>query len=188
MYFGIVWGGRMPLIKLFLLMLYYLFVNKIPHKFGGKQIRALVVSGIADYIGSNVTIQSNVYFGFGAKLRVGDNSVVGQNARLALADNITIGRDVLIGPEVIILTGIHIYSNPDIPIADQGSSSKPVTIGDDVWIGARVTILPGVVIGDGAVIGAGAVVTKNVEPYTVVVGNPAKVIKRRSHNLNLEVC
>ena len=56
---------------------------------------------------------------------------------------------------------------------------KPVVIGNDVWIGSRVTILPGVTIGDGAVIGASSVVTKDVEPYTVVAGNPAEIIKRR---------
>ena len=90
-----------------------------------------------------------------------------------------IGRDVLMGPECVILTTNHNFSKRESPIRLQGSTSKPVLIGDDVWIGQRVMIMPGVNIGNGAIIGAGAVVTKDVPPYTIVGGAPAKVIKSR---------
>ncbi|MEE1104690.1 MAG: DapH/DapD/GlmU-related protein, partial [Ruminococcus sp.] len=72
------------------------------------------------------------------------------------------------------------FSRTDIPMMEQGKlEPKPVTIGDDCWIGRRVMILPGVHIAEGCVIGAGAVVTKNIPPYSVAAGVPARVIKSR---------
>lgn len=86
----------------------------------------------------------------------------------------------MMGPDVMIFHGDHEMSRRDIPMRLQGDSvSKPVVIGDDVWIGARSIILKGVHIGKGAVIAAGAVVTKDVPEYAIVGGVPAKVIKYR---------
>lgn len=90
-----------------------------------------------------------------------------------------IGKNVMMAPEVIILTLNHKYIDMNCPIIMQGSYASKVVIEDDVWIGIRAIILPGIKIGRGAVIGAGAVVTKDVPPYTVVGGVPAKIIKRR---------
>ena len=98
---------------------------------------------------------------------------------------VMIGKDVMMASEVIILTANHTFDRLDIPMRLQGARDvKPVRIGDDVWIGMRSIILPGVQIGRGAVIGAGAVVTKDVPEYAVVGGNPAKVIKFRNENKN----
>ncbi|MBN2181654.1 MAG: hypothetical protein JW715_07050 [Sedimentisphaerales bacterium] len=89
----------------------------------------------------------------------------------------------MMGPEVIILTVSHKYDRTDIPMRRQGHNPpEPVTIGDDVWIGTRAIIMPGISIGDGAIIGAAAVVTKDVPAYAVVCGNPAQVIKYRTEN------
>ena len=89
----------------------------------------------------------------------------------------------MMGPEVVIYTSGHKHDRLDIPMIEQGSSETyPVIIGNDVWIGRRAIIMPGVTIGDGVIIGAGAVVTKNVEPYVVVAGVPAKVVKKRLDN------
>ena len=86
----------------------------------------------------------------------------------------------MMGPECMIYTSNHGMDRTDIPMWKQQSTEvEPVVIGNDVWIGARVIILPGVHIGDGCVIGAGSVVTKDVEEYTVVAGNPAKFIRKR---------
>ncbi len=86
----------------------------------------------------------------------------------------------MMGPDVLIYTTNHEFRNKDIPMQQQGyQPERPVSIGNDVWIGARVIILPGVTIGDGCVIGAGAVVTKDVPAYSVCAGNPAKVVKER---------
>ena len=88
------------------------------------------------------------------------------------------GNDVSIGPEACILTLGHDPQSPEF--ADRGGE---VIIGDRVWIGYRAIVLPGVIIGDGAVVGAGAVVTKDVDPYTIVAGNPARVVGKRNEKL-----
>ena len=93
---------------------------------------------------------------------------------------VTIGKDVMMGPEVIIYTSGHEYSRKDLTIREQGGGLvKQVIIGNDVWIGRRVIIMPGVTIGNGCVIGAGAVVTHDVPDWCVVGGVPAKIIKER---------
>ena len=90
------------------------------------------------------------------------------------------GDNVMMAPDCIIYVRNHESSRLDIPMCEQGSTEeRPVVIGNDVWIGGRVIILPGVKIGDGAIIGAGSVVTKDVSEYDVVAGNPARVIKNR---------
>lgn len=116
---------------------------------------------------------------FSRKLKIGDYSGVGVNAMIQ--GDCTIGNNVMMGPECMIYTINHNFSDAGATIRSQGfGDEKPVSIGNDVWIGARVIILPGVTIGTGAVIGAGAVVTKDVPDYAVVGGNPAKVIKYRN--------
>ena len=85
----------------------------------------------------------------------------------------------MLGFESIILTCTHNSNRKDIPIREQGMFTAPVIIGKDTWIGARSSILPGVTIGDGAIIGINAVVTKDVPPKTVVGGIPARIIKER---------
>jgi maltose O-acetyltransferase len=90
-----------------------------------------------------------------------------------------IGNDVMIGPDVMIFTQNHRNDRLDIPMRLQTDPKRQVVIEDDVWIAARVIVLPGVTIHKGAIVGAGAVVTKDVPEYAVVGGNPAKVIKYR---------
>lgn len=85
----------------------------------------------------------------------------------------------MVGFESIILTSTHNSNRRDIPIREQGMFRAPVRIGTDVWIGARVIILPGVTIGNGAIIGANSVVSKDIPPNTIVGGVPAKFIKER---------
>ena len=86
----------------------------------------------------------------------------------------------MMGPDVMILTRHHEFLQTTLPMIEQGyREERPVTIKDDVWIGARVIILPGVTVGNGAVVGAGAVVTKEIDDWTIVAGNPARVIRNR---------
>lgn len=85
------------------------------------------------------------------------------------------------GPDVLIITQNHRFDQLDLPMWRQGfSPSEPVIIGNDVWVGTRAIILPGVTISKGAIIGAGAVVTKDVPEYAIVGGNPARLIKYRT--------
>jgi len=97
---------------------------------------------------------------------------------------VTIGDKVRIGLRVNIITNNHVFVDHKRPIMEQGSACAPVIIENDVWVGVNVTILPGVTVGEGAVIGAVAVVTKDVNPYTVVVGVPAKEICKRCDTVN----
>ncbi|SRR5258705_3122034 len=106
----------------------------------------------------------------------GDNFYV--NAHCHILGEITFGDNVLIAPKVIIWGRDHGYSKDQL-MNKQPYNRKPIKIGNDVWIGACAIVLKGVTIGDGAIVAAGAVVTKDVEPYTIVAGNPAKMIKRR---------
>ncbi len=92
---------------------------------------------------------------------------------------VTIGDDVRMATHIVVVAADHRFEDPNVPIREQGVEPKPIKIGDDVWIGANACILGGVEIGGGCVIGAGAVVAESLEPFSVVVGNPARVVKKR---------
>lgn len=159
----------------------YQIVRYLPDNYsrlniGQKWIRGWCVKYFATQVGSNVDINKNAelspYFIIGNNSGVGANSIIGRET--------IIGNNVMMGPECIIYTRNHAFSRTDIPMNQQGMQDfKPVTIGSDVWIGSRVTILPGVKVGDGCVIGASSVVTKDVPNYAVVGGNPARILKFR---------
>ena len=97
---------------------------------------------------------------------------------------ITIGDDVLFASNVLVTNENH-GMNPESnePYMNQALNSKDVKIGDGCWIGEKVIILPGVSIGEKCIIGAGSVVTKSVPNYSIVVGNPAKIIKKYNFNI-----
>lgn len=124
----------------------------------------------------------------GRRCRIHKNTVIGNYSGIGYGcevnNGVTIGENVMMGPEVLIYTQNHRMDDPDVPMRTQGMRDlKPVLIEDDVWIGARVCILPGVTIGKGSVIGACAVVARDIPPYSVAVGNPARVVKtRKNHN------
>lgn len=162
-------------------MIYYAFAQHLPASYSGikvgqKKIRAFCGSFMLESCGKRVNIEKNAYFS--AKVSLGDDSGIGVNAKIY--GRCSIGRNVMMGEDVTIITRNHSFDRTDIPMCQQGfEEERPVVIGDDVWIGDRVIILPGVHIGNGCIIGAGAVVTKDVSDYTVVAGNPAKVIRSR---------
>ncbi|MBN1431653.1 MAG: acyltransferase [Methanomicrobiaceae archaeon] len=93
--------------------------------------------------------------------------------------SIIIGNNVLIGPNVVVRSADHNFSSADTLIQKQGHTGGRITIEDDVWIGANAVILKGVTIKTGAVVGAGAVVTKDVDEYVIAGGVPAKKISSR---------
>ena len=175
------------IIKSTALIIYYSIGTKFPtgpaptSRFGYR-LKQFLLKFIVAECGEDILVKHGCYFGTGNGLKIGDRSQLGQNAKID--PTVTIGKDVLMGPDVIILTTRHAFEDPDTPINQQGVLPiAPVIIGDDVWIGARVVILPGVEIGKGAIIGAGSIVTKNVPPYTIVGGNPAKAIRKRGARL-----
>jgi len=111
---------------------------------------------------------------------VGD-VVIGDHTRVGLHNTVigpvTIGSHVNLAQGITVTALNHNFAEKDIRIDEQGVSTNPVNIGNDIWIGANAVILPGVTIGDHAVVAAGAVVTKDVPPHTLVAGVPAKIIK-----------
>jgi maltose O-acetyltransferase len=129
--------------------------------------------------GGGTTVQLDCRFLNGRKVFLGERNVVSFGCLFdGRRFSICTGADVSIGPEATILTLGH-----DPQDADFGDRGGNVVIGDRVWIAYRATILPGVEIGEGAVVAAGAVVTTNVEPFTIVGGAPAKKIGERNRDL-----
>lgn len=117
-----------------------------------------------------------------AFIRIGARSFVGESVIIRGQGGVDIGKAVLIGPGAQFLAVNHNYGDPDIPILDQGISAKGIVVEDGAWIGAGALVLDGVRIGKNAVIGAGAVVTKDVPAHSIAVGVPARVTESvRSH-------
>lgn len=138
-------------------------------------------------IGNRVTIgkhaiirPSNAYGGeIGEGLKIGNNSSIGPFGYIGCSGYIEIGNNVIMGPRVGIFAENHHYDDLDIPIKEQGVKRSFVKIEDDCWIASNVVILAGVTIGQGSVLASGSVITKDVLPFSVVAGVPAKVIKSR---------
>lgn len=144
----------------------------------GARLNRMVVKRIFRHCGLGVNIRPRVYFGSGNNISIGDHSMIGQDSIIGSRADVLIGNDVMMGPEVLIYTTNH-GMEPGLPMRLQPLQPAPVHIGNDVWIGARCIILPGVTIGDGAVLAAGAVITKDVPAYAIVGGVPAKILKYR---------
>lgn len=129
-------------------------------------------------IGKKTYINMRQYVLGPKRIRIGNGCHINQSCFLDGRAGITIGDNVSISHYVKIVTGTH-----DVQSSKFAGKFSPVSIGNNVWIGIGATILPNVKIGDGAVVAAGAVVTKNVEPYSIVAGIPAKKISERNSNL-----
>lgn len=150
------------------------------------EINCMARQGIV--LGDRVTIgkfalirPTNAYGGtIGEGLKLGNNSSIGPFAYIGCSGFIEIGDNVIMGPRVGIYAENHFFDNPDIPIKEQGVKREFVKIEDDCWIASNVSILSGVTIGRGSVIASGSVVTKDVPPFSIVAGVPAKVIKKRA--------
>lgn len=139
------------------------------------------------YKGLGVNMGKNVVFHFRTELRapeklqIGDGSIIGDNVILDGRKGLVIGRNVNFSSNVSVYTLQHDYKDPDFRCTDR--HDMLVSIDDRAWLGSNVIVLPGVHIGEGAVCCAGCVVTKDVEPYSVVAGIPARKISERPKNL-----
>lgn len=139
------------------------------------------------YQGLGATIEKNVVFHYKTeirchnKLKVGKGTIIGDNAILDARSGLIIGENVNISSNVSIYTLQHDHRDPNF--ACPTNRDMKVVINNRVWIGSNVIVLPGVTIGEGAVCCAGCVITKNVEPYTVVAGIPGKKVGDRPKNL-----
>lgn len=169
---------RKTALAIYYLLAWHLPTQPMPGWRFAYWFRRLLVKQIFPYCGADVVIKGGAYFGSGANIRVGDRSQLGHCCRID--HDVEIGNDVMMGPDVVIMSISHETAHPGIPMIRQGAAQRrAVRIGNDVWIGTRAIILPGVQIGDGAIIGAGSVVTRDVPAHAVVGGAPARVIKYR---------
>lgn len=143
--------------------------------------------GVLIFHPENVALDEDVYVGhyailkgyFKNALTVGAGTWIGQAAFLHAAGGLTVGREVGIGPHVCILTSTHEEPGRERPIMAGAIALAPVTIEDGADLGIGCIILPGVTVGRGAQVGAGAVVTRDVPPYAIVAGNPARRLRDR---------
>jgi acetyltransferase-like isoleucine patch superfamily enzyme len=123
------------------------------------------------------------FVGASASLTLGEHVFIGRGCQFDLSGPVNIGPGSLLAPGCFITDHNHGIA-PGLPIWQQSPVYAPVVIGSDCWLGARAIVLPGVTIGDGAVVGAGAVVTHSVEPGCIVAGVPARVIGRRGEGVD----
>ncbi len=166
-------------------------LHKSHIKFGnGVQIKDYVeINGLCRNginLGNNASIgKYSIIRGSGSLQKLGKGLTVGENfgcgdfCFFGCTGGIQIGNNVILGQNVRMHSSNHNFDDTSIPIKKQGINKKGIIIEDDCWIGSGVTILDGVKISSGCVIAAGTVVTKSIEQYSVVVGNPGRVIKKR---------
>lgn len=181
-------------MKKIYLILYYVFARYLPKStmplIGGviKRFRSGLCRRIFAQCGQNLNVEQGAYFGNGKDIRIGNNVGFGKSFKM-LNRSLIVKDELMMAEDVLFLGGGHNYDRVDVPMGKQGGfdAKSPLEIDGDVWIGARAIILPHCKrIGHGAIIGAGAVVTKDVPDYAIVAGNPAKIIKFRN-NLNADL-
>lgn len=142
----------------------------------GLYYRRFLASRALSHCGEKVNFERHA--SFSRDLKIGDYSGIGKSTYVP--GNVTIGKYCMLGPEIVFYTNNHNTERTDIPMCQQGfKPDRPIVIEDDCWIGRRVIVLPGVTIGRGSIIGAGAVVSRSIPPYSIAVGNPARVVKSR---------
>lgn len=147
-------------------------------------------SGVLVFHANQIILGNNIYIGHLTILKgyhtnlleIKDNTWIGQGCFFHSAGGLTIGEAVGIGPFVKILTSQHQEYDLTLPVLYHNIESKPVIVEDGANIGISAVILPGIKIGEGAIVGASSVVTKDVEPYSVVAGNPAKLLRKRAQS------
>ena len=190
---GLLWRWRFRKIKGLLFVGKNVTLRQAHHIQAGKnfilqdhcEVNGLSEKGLI--FGDKVTIGSfaiirptNIYGGEpGIGLKMGNNSNIGPYAYIGCSGYIEIGNNVMISPRVSIYSENHNFTDTALPMIQQGVSRSFVKIEDDCWIAANSVILAGVTIGRGSVVAAGSIVTKDVPPFSIVAGNPAKIIKSR---------
>jgi acetyltransferase-like isoleucine patch superfamily enzyme len=143
--------------------------------------------GVLVFHPENISLGSNIYIGhqsiikgyYKNRITIGDGTWIGQNCFFHGAGGLSIGKAVGIGPKVSVITSAHKDGDLELPVLHHEIEFKPVAICDGSDIGVGSVILPGVTIGEGAIVGAGSVVTRDVEPYSIVAGSPARLLRMR---------
>jgi acetyltransferase-like isoleucine patch superfamily enzyme len=143
-------------------------------------VRANTAEGMCIRLGDNVSIRENALVSANqGHVSIGDHSWVGANSVIHGNGGVDIGSHVLIASHCVINTVSHNFDRTDTPMSRQGLNTDPVVIEDDVWLGTGAVILQGVRVGRGSIVGAGAIVTKSLPPYSIALGVPARVTGNR---------
>lgn len=170
---------KVPIQTAILDYLVELFMALTPHDSLSNRIKRRLMIWRGASIGANPKIWRDVWVDDYRKLKIGANVSIGKSAMLQCIGGITVGDNVMIAHGSQLISAGHHIPEPDEPMRFSGLDIAPIILEDDVWIGAGAIVLPGIIVGKGAVVAAGAVVTKDVEPYTIVAGIPALIIRRR---------
>ena len=175
-------GRNINISKVVFLIIYYSFARYLPesHKYGnfGGRVRYFICKKIFKKCGKNVNIERMAWFGSGADLEIGDYSGIGINCHIP--SDTVIGKYVMMGPNCFILDVNHNFCDTTKPMCFQGMSGRKKTIiEDDVWIGRCVSFTPGRHVSRGSIIAMNCVLTKDFPEYSIVGGNPVKLIKKR---------
>jgi maltose O-acetyltransferase len=174
-------------MRYFYLLIYYTLAKYLPKSTTpvigkvSKNLRRFLCSQLFKSSGNKLVVENGVYFGNGKDVSVGFEVGFGKNFQCRNV-KLTVGDYLMMGEDVLFQGGNHSFERTDIPMGHQGGGGKTeLVIANDVWIGARVIVLPGCKkIGNGVVVGAGSVVTKDIPDYAIVGGNPAKIIRFRN--------
>lgn len=149
-------------------------------------VRKWIYKGLGAHVGKNVVFHFRTELRSPWGLHIGNGTIIGDNALLDARCGLVMGNNVNLSSNVSIYTLQHDHRDPQFRCPDPEKRRMDVKIGDRVWLGSNVIVLPGVTIGEGAVCCAGSVVTKDVEPYVVVAGIPAKKVGERPRVLEYE--
>jgi acetyltransferase-like isoleucine patch superfamily enzyme len=137
---------------------------------------------VLNEMGENCNICDGVSILYTGNVSIGNRVSIHEYTLIGGRGKIKIGNNVAIAHDCSIVSESHNFSDMDILIKDQGLTTEPIFIGNDVWLGCKVVVLGNVTIGNGSVIGAGSVVTKNIPENTIAVGNPCRVIRFRKND------
>lgn len=153
----------------------YKLVKNMPYNIG-KKLRKKTAGPLFSKVGNNFSVGMGANFGDGSRIELSEHTNLGPQFNLTGLGKVRFGEHIMMGYECMFITSNH----KALPGGGyDGIENKDITIGCHVWFGHRVIILPGVTIGNHAIIGAGAVVSRNIPDFGVAVGNPAKVVKTR---------
>ena len=174
------WRRGISLIVRIRIRLFYANVSIGKNVSFGRMIRVQTSDDGKIFIGNNVKIEDCcLVLAQRGTLTIGDDTYIGHGSHLCAIKSVSIGKKCLIAAYCILRDMKH-GTEGSIPIKEQKQDASPVILGDDVWLGAHTVVTAGVTIGQGTVIGANSVVTKDVAPGIIAAGIPAKVMKKRS--------
>ena len=165
-------------VKFYYSILRTSFLANLPEEFSRLRVKDFNRNGMS--IHNSVWIAANVKIK--GKFSMGKGSSIAQNCTISAGNaGVFVGENVMIAPNVVIIAFSHGFENREVPMSLQENTEAPVIIENDVWISSNCTIAMGVKIGEGAIIGANSFVNKDVLPYNIVGGVPAKLIKHRGY-------